>query len=103
MPYLTRGAIRAGVYHRQDYIIPTVQMWNAAIVHKDMPEDFVYEMVKTVFANRDFLATVHPTGNETLPVNIFYIRTPLHPGAVRFYREQGIRLTDEQMPPELKR
>lgn len=102
-PYLARASIRGGVYRGQDQPIPTVQMYNAAVVHKDMPEDFVYELVRTIFANREFLATVHPTANETLPVNIFYVKLPLHPGAVRFFREQNVRLTDEQIPPEMKR
>jgi TRAP transporter TAXI family solute receptor len=102
-PYLARTAIRAGVYRGQDAVIPTVQMWNAAVVHRDAPEDFVYELVKTMFSNRDFLASVHPTANETLPVNVFYIKLPFHPGAVRFFREQNVRLTDEQIPPEMKR
>lgn len=102
-PYLARAAIRAGVYRGQDQVIPTIQMWNAAVVHKDMPEDFVYELVKTTFANRDFLATVHPTANETLPVNVFYVKLPLHPGAVRYFREQGTKLADEHIPPEMKR
>jgi TRAP transporter TAXI family solute receptor len=102
-PYLARAAIRANVYRGQDAVIPTVQMWNAALVHKDMPEDFVYELVKTIFANRDFLAQVHPTSNETLPVNMFYVKLPLHPGAVRFFREQNVKLSDEHIPPEMKR
>lgn len=102
-PYLARASIRGGVYRGQDEPIPTVQMYNAAVVHKDMPEDFVYELVKTIFANRDFLATVHPTANEHLPVNIFYVKLPLHPGAVRYFREQGVRLAEEQIPPEMKK
>ncbi|MBM3469457.1 MAG: TAXI family TRAP transporter solute-binding subunit [Armatimonadetes bacterium] len=102
-PYLARTAIRAGVYRGQDYVIPTLQMWNAAVVHKDMPEDFVYTLVKTIFDNREFLAIVHPTSHESLPVNVFYIKLPLHPGAVRYFREQGVKLSDEQIPPEMKR
>jgi hypothetical protein len=102
-PYLARAAIRAGVYRGQDQPIQTVQMWNAAIVHKDMPEDFVYELVKTIFGNLEFLLTVHPTSGETIPVNIDYIRLPLHPGAVKFFREQGVRLRDQHLPPEMKR
>jgi TRAP transporter TAXI family solute receptor len=102
-PYLSRTAIRAGVYRGQDAVIPTVQMFNAAVVHRDMPEDFVYEMVRTIFANREFLETVHASSAETLPVNIFFVRMPLHPGAVRYFREQGARLTPEQIPPEMRR
>ncbi len=98
-PYVSRAAIRAGVYRGQDNVITTVSMWNAAIVHKDAPDDFVYEMVKAMFANVDLLATVHPAGAETLPVNIFYIDMPLHPGAVRYYTEQKIKLKDSQLPP----
>jgi len=103
MPYLARAAIRPGVYRGQDTPIGTVQMWNAAIVHKDMPEDFVYELVKTIFSNREFLETVHPSAAETLPVNLFYIRLPLHPGAVRYFREAGVKLADQHIPPEMKK
>jgi TRAP transporter TAXI family solute receptor len=102
-PYLARAAIRPGVYRGQDEAIPTVQMWNAAIVHKDMPEDFVYELTKAMLTSREFLATVHPTAHEMLPVNIFYIKMPMHPGAIRYFREQGVTLAAEHMPPEMKR
>jgi len=103
LPYMSRAVIRGGVYRGQDSPIPTVAMWNAAIVHKDMPEDFVYELVKAIFANRDFLELVHASAAETLPINVFYIRLPLHPGAVRYFREQGVKLTDTQLPPEMRR
>src|SRR3972149_4750209 len=99
MPYLARAAIRPGVYRGQDMPIGTLQMWNAAIVHKDMPEDFVSELVKTIFSNRDFLESVHPSAGETLPVNLFYIKLPLHPGAVRYFREAGTKLLDQHIPP----
>ncbi|MDQ7820892.1 MAG: TAXI family TRAP transporter solute-binding subunit [Armatimonadota bacterium] len=102
-PYLARAAIRPGVYRGQDEAIQTVQMWNAAIVHRDMPEDFVYELTKVMLTNREFLATVHPTAHEMLPVNIFYIKMPMHPGAIRYFREQGVTLAPEHIPPEMKR
>ncbi|MCS7171849.1 MAG: TAXI family TRAP transporter solute-binding subunit [Armatimonadetes bacterium] len=98
-PYLASAAIRAHVYRGQDYVIRTVQMWNAAFVHKDMPEDFVYELTKTIFDNQELLEQVHPTGAETRPVNIYYIAGPLHPGALRYYRERGVRLRPEHQPP----
>ncbi|HEU5299967.1 MAG TPA: TAXI family TRAP transporter solute-binding subunit [bacterium] len=102
-PYLARAAIRAAVYRGQDQPIGTIQMWNAAIVHKDMPADFVYELVKTIFDNIEFLMTVHPTSGETIPVNIDYIRLPMHPGAVKYFQERGVKLRPEHIPPEMKR
>ncbi len=98
-PYLAPAAIRANVYRGQDYVIRTVQMWNGAIVHKDMPEDFVYELTKTIFENRELLEQVHPTAAETHPVNIYYINAPLHPGALRYYRERNVQLRPAHQPP----
>lgn len=98
-PYLAPAAIRANVYRGQDYVLRTVQMWNAAIVHRDMPDDFVYELTKTMFDNRELLEQVHPTGAETQPVNIYYINAPLHPGALRYYRERGVQLRPGHQPP----
>lgn len=54
-------------------------------------------------ANREFLETVHAASGETLPVNIFYVRMPPHPGAIRYFRARGVWLTDEHVPPEMKR
>lgn len=98
-PYLAPAAIRANVYRGQDYVIRTVQMWNGAIVHRDMPDDFVYELTKTIFENRELLEQVHPTGAETVPVNVYYINGPLHPGALRYYRERGVQLRPAHQPP----
>lgn len=98
-PYLASGAIRANAYRGQDYVIRTVQMWNAAIVHKDLPEDFVYELTKTMLENRELLEQVHPTGAETVPVHIYYVNGPLHPGALRYYREKGVQLRPAHQPP----
>jgi len=98
-PYLSPATIRANAYRRQDLAIPTVQMWNAAFVHRDMSDDFVYELTKTIFENQAALITVHPAGAETLPANVVYISLPLHPGAVRFYQERGLQLRPDQLPP----
>ncbi len=98
-PYLSPAAVRPNVYRGQDYVVRTVQMYNAAIVHRDMPEDFVYELTKTVFENRELLEQVHPTAAETVPVNVYYVNGPLHPGALRYYRERGVQLRPAHQPP----
>lgn len=101
-PYLSPGGVPSGIYQDQNDRIRTVQMFNATVVHRDVPEDFVYELVKVVLSNKDFLATFHRTALEHVASNISQVRLPLHPGAVRFYRELGTQLAEEQMPAELK-
>jgi len=58
---------------------------------------------ETIFANTEFLMTVHPTSGETIPVNIDYIRLPMHPGAIRYFQERGVKLRPEHFPPEMPR
>jgi TRAP transporter TAXI family solute receptor len=103
---ITTGVIPKGVYNgvepKQDEV--TVTIWNAMLVHKDMPDDFVYEVVKTTMENRDFLIKTHPSAKETLPENASKIASiPMHSGAIKYYLEVGVKLPPEVYPPEFKK
>ena len=65
----------------------------AAVAHKYLSEDLVYQIVKTTFEHRVELMKAHPVAKETIPENIDRnILLPLHPGALRYYREKGITI-----------
>jgi len=89
-PFYFRGEIPAGVYPGVEEAIPTVFTPNMAIVNKDMPEDLVYEIVKAIFENIDDLRKVHPCAVDTTLENAPNVPLPLHPGAIKYYKERGV-------------
>jgi uncharacterized protein len=99
MPEFSTSKIVAGTYHslEKDYV--TVGVYNFAIGRPDLPDDLVYQLVKAVFENEPRLVKATPAASETLPQNADKNTfMPFHPGAVRYYREIGIKIPDELAP-----
>jgi uncharacterized protein len=93
MPELSPSTIAAGTYSSLDKDYSTVGVYNFAIGRADLPDDLVYQLVKAVFDNRPRLVKASSSANETLPQNVTKDTfLPLHPGAVRYYREIGIKI-----------
>lgn len=87
--------IPAGTYPSQDKPINTIAQPNILAVRDDVSEEDVYEIVKTIYANLPFLNNIHPaTKAMALEKAIVGLPMPLHPGAARFYKEQGISIPD---------
>lgn len=103
LPFLAAFRIPAGTYSSVDEDVNTVAIWNFAIGHKDLDDDFVYEIVKAVMENNDRMREAHATARNTLPENITGNNFMwLHPGAVRYYQEVGLDIPDALLPPELR-
>lgn len=61
------------------------------ITHADVDEDTVYNVTRLLFKNRDAVAEQHPAGKALAPKNIVRdTGTPFHPGAIKFFKEEGI-------------
>lgn len=99
-PYFATAVIPAGTYSTLEEDLETVTLWNFLIANKDLSEDFVYDVVKTVFDNRQAMIETHRSSENILLENIDKITIPLHPGALRYYREQGVEVPDRLVPPE---
>ncbi len=94
-PYFAKGMMPKGTYKANpDKDIETLTVWNFMVVHKDAPDDFVYEVLKATFDNVDILIATHDSAKETLVENVKYSPILLHPGAVKYYQEKGIKLPD---------
>jgi TRAP transporter TAXI family solute receptor len=98
-PFFAKGIIPKGTYKANpDRGIETLTVWNFMVVPKDIPEDFVYEVVKATFDNVDILVAAHESAKEVRPENVIYSPIALHPGAVRYYRDKGITLPTHLIP-----
>ena len=93
IPEITPSTIAAATYRSLIKDYPTIGLYNFAVAHKDLSDDLVYRIVKTVFENQAELVKAHPVAKETVPENIERNTLfPLHPGALRYYREKGITI-----------
>lgn len=89
-PYF-RLSIPGGTYEDVAGDTPTYGLANGLVISADMPEERVYLMTKAIFDNLDALAGVHPAlGRVSKDTVLNGFGAPLHPGALRYYREIGV-------------
>ena len=99
-PLWQRAVIRAGTYPGQTEDVRSIAHPNVLAVRADVPEDDVYEVTRSIFENLAALHEIHRATRElTLGTALDGLGAPLHPGAARFYREQGIEIPDRLVPP----
>ena len=83
--------IPAGTYNGQDEDVPTAAIGNILVSHEDVSEETAYEMTRLLFENLDRMQAAHGAANDIdIEAAIDGLPIPLHPGAERYYREQGI-------------
>ena len=98
----TRYVVPANTYPGQTEPIYTAAQPNFLAVRSDIDEDVVYRITRVIYENLSFLYSVHKaTRVMTLENAVEGLPVALHPGAVRYYREQGIPIPDHLLPPEL--
>lgn len=92
-PVYHKETIPKGTYDDQDKDIKTVGVTNALVVPKDLPEETVYQLTKTMWENidqlRDSVSTAKNMKLENATDGLAGI--PLHPGAKKYYEEKGIQ------------
>ncbi|GGA98038.1 TAXI family TRAP transporter solute-binding subunit [Agarivorans gilvus] len=91
----TRYVIPAGTYPNLDQDWNTIAQPNFLAVHADVDEEFVYLLTKTIYENLGFLQAIHKaTSAMALNKALAGLPAPLHPGAVRYYREAGLDIPE---------
>ena len=94
----TRFVIPAGTYPGQDADINTIAQPNFLAVRDDVDEDAVYQITKTIYENLGFLQAIHgATKAMSLDAALAGLPLPLHPGALRYYKEAGLDVPENLM------
>ena len=90
MPELTPSRVPAGTYPSLLRPYQTVGLYNFAVAHAELPDDLVYNIVRVVFEKHEEMMEVHAAAAATVPANLERNTfLPLHPGAIRYYRQIG--------------
>ena len=70
--------------------IPTVTTGTAAMCHKSVDPDVIYQITKILCENKDRLLSIHKSTKVFEPTTAWKnMPAPLHPGAERYYKEKG--------------
>jgi len=89
-PGYNKLIIKAGTYPKQDKDVAVIGYSTHVIAACDLPEQVVYQMVKTMAGNIDGMAAVvKPITGMTPKDMALDIGVPFHKGATKFYKEAG--------------
>ncbi|MFH0257598.1 TAXI family TRAP transporter solute-binding subunit [Vibrio rumoiensis] len=90
--YYANTSIPANLYPNNDKDIKTFGTLSVVFTDKRMPDDVAYNITKAVFENFDTFKRLHPAFAALKKENMIKdgISAPLHPGAIRYYKEVGL-------------
>lgn len=99
---LRKVVIEPGTYAGQTNEKP-VTTWGTVMMmaaRQGLSDDIAYQLTKTYMENREAVSKTSPVLSLLPSTDPFEgVNAPLHPGAVRYYKEVGIAIPDELLPP----
>ena len=95
-PFYTLYTIPAGTYNGQTEDVVTVTVKATLIVSADADEETVYNLTKAIFDNVAAITAENGKGAELSIENATSGMTaPFHPGAAKYFAEQGVTVPTE--------
>jgi TRAP transporter TAXI family solute receptor len=89
--------IPRGTYPGTEREVMTLGLPAGAYTTLRMTNAMAYALTKAFWSQRSALARKHPAWSAVRPSALASLGVPLHPGALRYYRENGI-----SVPPDLR-
>ncbi|MCP5515463.1 MAG: TAXI family TRAP transporter solute-binding subunit [Spirochaetales bacterium] len=105
-PSYSKSVIKAGTYSSVKEDSPCISFLVYWAAQKDLSEKAVYDMMVIGLdpANLKELSSIHHNLKTIGPYldQMSTFPVPLHPGAVKYYREKGLTVPESLIPPEMK-
>ncbi|NLG78393.1 MAG: TAXI family TRAP transporter solute-binding subunit [Firmicutes bacterium] len=93
-PYYERAVIPAGTYKGVDRDVVSVGVRDMLVVNSKVDDDTVYKITKAIYEHLDEVRKVHPSAKTIRFEGYNNELVPLHPGALKFYKENGIKIEE---------
>jgi len=100
--FYSAATIPAGVYRNVDTDTKTLGFFALWVVRDDADEALIHDITRAAWSDSaaQLYAGIDPIGRQIVLANALKgLPLPLHPGAARFYREQGFSLEGLPNPP----
>lgn len=92
-PYYVKIVIPAKTYTKVDNDVLCLGDSNVLVANRKMKDEVAYKIVKAIYSNvkegKYALINVHPVASQLTPANAVNSPLPLHPGAVKYFKEVG--------------
>jgi len=90
--YLRQGVVPGGVYRTTPNDVKTIGVGPTLVTTREMPGEVVYDFVKAVFENFEAFKDSHIAFSTLKKEEMVKagLTAPLHPGALKYYREAGL-------------
>jgi uncharacterized protein len=102
-PYITwvkvpAGAIKKGM---DEFWTPSLGVGFGGL--KSLPDDVAYKITKAVMEGQEYQrAAFRGVADDMIKCTMEQAISPLHAGAIRYYREKGAKIPENLIPPEAK-
>jgi len=93
-PSAGRITIAPNTYQGQKDAVQTFGLPVGAYTTTKMDDDTAYQIVKIFWGQRSEMSKANPWWSTLAPEQVMALGVKLHPGAVKFYTEQGIKIPD---------
>ncbi|MFT4959064.1 MAG: TRAP transporter TAXI family solute receptor [Paracoccaceae bacterium] len=89
--YYRSATVPGGMYRGNDADVSTFGVGATFVTSATVSDDAVYAVVSSVFENFDDFKKLHPAFAHLKPEEMISagLSAPLHPGAAKYYKEQG--------------
>ncbi len=92
-PWYYPFTIKAGTYPKQDTDIHTVALANILFTDASQPDELIYKLTKSMYDYHNDLVSAHKATKDTvLESAVKGMTLPLHPGAVKYFKEVGVEI-----------
>ncbi len=90
-PYYYKTIVKANSYKGLQNDTPVIGFGGGIYTHAGVSADFVYQIMKTVFEQRENYYRIHLSAKELTPETVLKgIAVPVHPGTERYLKEIGV-------------
>lgn len=93
-PYYTKATIPVALYPQVSNTedVETIAVKTTLCTREQVSEETVYTLTKAIFENLDVLKKMHPVYRGlTAKGMLETLSAPIHPGAMKYYREVGLK------------
>ena len=91
-PLYVKATIAPSAYHGMDKPVENIDVWNILVTSDKMSDKMAYDIVKTLMEKKPELVAVH---KEAQNIDLKYQKSgspiPYHPGAKKYFEEQGVK------------